>query len=535
MTTEKIIPLELKSRCVMSNDELYEHIRLALERGLPLIGEHLPHDGVAVLVGSGPSVAGELESIKKHRENGDAIVAIKDAHDWLIDNGIVPDYAVAVDPQEHRWSCFKRKNAGVKYMIGSQCHPNMFDHLSDQQVFLWHLYVTEGQTYPPNSILVTGGTTSGLRAITLYYSMGFRRFHLYGYDSCLKEGELRIDGTGDKATVITLIVGGKRFETTPSMAAQACEFQNLFQIMPDMDIQSHGRGIITTILEERNRPAPAVSFVHGGDDSVASFRYRVKNTAMALGYGINDFRADTLIYAKPQVDELAAAIVHKSNGKRIIVDFCDDHFDQIHYHAFLRIADAVTCPTAWMYEIIHKHHHEVNAYVVPDGYLMPECEPHCNGTKLLWFGHAVNYAGIADLMPRLTDYDLHVVSNAEGAIPWSNEIMPREFARADIVLLPRTEQYKSANRAIEAIRQGCFVVAEHHPSLNDIPGIWKGDIIEGIQWASQNLSQANELTKLAQAYVRENFSQAHTANALRTVLAKFDSTLDVVTNTGTAG
>jgi len=535
MDSEKVIPLQLTSRCVLSEDELYEHIRLALERGLPLIGEHLPHDGVAVLVGSGPSVAGQLESIKKHRERGDAIIAIKDAHDWLIENGLVPDYALAVDPQPGRWSCFRRKHKDVKYLIGSQCHPNMFDHLADQRVYLWHLYVTEGQTYPPNSILVTGGTTSGLRAITLSYSMGFRKFYLYGYDSCLKEGELRVDGSGDKSKVVTIIVGGKRFDTTPSMAAQANEFQNLFQVMPDIDIESHGRGIITTILEERAKPAPAVSFIHGGDDNSASYRYRVKSPAAVLGYGINHFRSQTLIYAKPQESELAAAVVHKSDGKRIVVDFCDDHFDKPHYHAFLRIADLVTCPTPWMYEIIHQHYHDVDAVVVPDPYLMPECAPHCSGTDLLWFGHAVNYQGIDALMPSLTEYTLRVVSNVEGCIPWSNEIMPLEFAHADIVIIPRTEQYKSANRAIEAIRQGCFVVAEQHPSLNDIPGIWQGDILEGIKWTEQNCSQANELTALAQQHIRERFSPARTASVLRTALEKFDFTWVAAKRNGTAG
>jgi hypothetical protein len=66
---------------------------------------------------------------------------------------------------------------------------------------------------------------------------------------------------------------------------------------------------------------------------------------------------------------------------------------------------------------------------------------------------------------------LRVVSNFEGAIPWSKETMLEEFARADIVVIPTTASYKSANRAIEAIRQGCFVVAEPHPALEGFPDL----------------------------------------------------------------
>lgn len=239
----------------MANEEvLYEHIRLALERDLPLIGCHFTHNGTAILVGSGPSVRDEVESIRKQQEAGNPIIAIKDAHNWLLSQGIIPDYAVAVDPQPNRWECFKLRHPDVKYMIASQCHPNMFEHLKNHKVFLWHLYIKEGQTYPPNSLLVTGGTTSGLRAITLFYSMGFRRFELYGYDSCITNGELRLDGKQPEK-IIDVIVGNRRFKCDPPMAAQANEFQNLYTTMPDMIVHSNGYGLITAILEEREKQA----------------------------------------------------------------------------------------------------------------------------------------------------------------------------------------------------------------------------------------------------------------------------------------
>lgn len=249
-----VIPLQVRASCVMGDEALYEHIRLALERKLPF-AEFLDFRQTVVLVGSGPSVKGQLDSIRKRRAGGSPIVAIKDAHDWLISEDVIPDYAVAVDPQAHRWNCFRKKDARVQYLIASQCHPAMFDHLSDMNVKLWHLYIREGQTYPPNAQLVTGGTTTGLRAITLFYAMGYRRFQLYGYDCCLQDGALRFDGLPTDKQHIEIVCAGKKFISTPEMAAQANEFQELFKVMPDVQISSSGEGIITTIIEERHRVA----------------------------------------------------------------------------------------------------------------------------------------------------------------------------------------------------------------------------------------------------------------------------------------
>ena len=111
--------------------------------------------------------------------------------------------------------------------------------------------------------------------------------------------------------------------------------------------------------------------------------------------------------------------------------------------------------------------------------------------------------------------------------------MPGEFAQADIVILPATVGYKSPNRAIEAVRQGCFVVAEPHPSLEGFPGIWVGDIKEGIEWARQNPKSANELTLKAQAWT-ENFAPALVASAWSRLIRELSCTLGAGASSGPA-
>jgi hypothetical protein len=109
--------------------------------------------------------------------------------------------------------------------------------------------------------------------------------------------------------------------------------------------------------------------------------------------------------------------------------------------------------------------------------------------------------------------------------------MLEEFARADIVVIPTTASYKSANRAIEAIRQGCFVVAEPHPALKDFP-IYIGNIKEGIEWTKQQ--NMNELISKAQKFVREEFSPQILIDKWKSATRR-PTTLDADQRNGTVG
>lgn len=253
-----------------------------------------------------------------------------------------------------------------------------------------------------------------------------------------------------------------------------------------------------------------ISFIHRGGPQMASYRYRARIPARALNAQINQFPADILIFAKPLPDEIYLAKTAKQNGSKIVVDFCDDHFDQSHYGDMTALADLVTCSTPMMAERI-----SYPCRVIPDTYEFDELPPCFLGSSLLWFGHSVNAKSIA---PFRDLKGLRVVSNMAGDIPWSLATLHQELAAADIVLMPATADYKSPNRTLEAIRMGCFVVAEPHPAINDFP-IWIGDIKEGIAWARQNLEAANQMILRAQAYIREKYSPAIQASAWKTALA----------------
>lgn len=526
-TPEPVLrPFTIKSVCAANDEQLYANISHALTLGLPVLPQAAPHSNVAVLVASGPSVKEQLPAIRAERDKGRQIIAVKGAHDWLISQGIVPDYAVCVDPGEEQWKYFSLKHPHVKYVMASQCHPSMFAHLRGHDVSLWHAYIRKGQSIPPHGTpLIGGGTTTGLRALTLWYSMGYREFELYGYDSCVTGDTVRIGrnlAVENETKMNEVVVGGKTFHCTPALTVQASEFQNLYSFMPDAEFRGHGDGLIQTIIDTRtHRPLRTTSFLHHGGPTMASYRYRCAMPAAELGCAVNELHADVLIVSKPEALTIVEMKRALGKGQSVIVDFCDDHFDNPHYQDMLRLADAVTCSTDVLAKIIYERF-RMPATVIPEPYEFPEAEPHCNGDNLMWFGNGINRPTWPTSFDKFRP--VLMVSNSPLDLAWSHRTMLDELRFNDIVLMPRTANYKSANRTVEAIRQGCFVVAEPHPALMDIPGLWIGDMEEGIQWASSHKQEANERIRQSQIYVLEKYAPKIVASAWSQVIRECPST-----------
>lgn len=218
----------------------------------------IQHDGHMVIVGSGPSVADHVEEIRADQALGRPVMAIKGAHDWLIDRGITPDLWVSMDSQESILKHLQKKSRQTCYMVASKVPPAVFDWLDDQQVVLWHAWMGQGEEkfFPPGACMVGGGSTSGLRGITLAWLMGFRRVVLYGFDSCLKDGAKRVDGSKPIDWQISIQAGpnGKERVCDSSMASQANEFQSMtFGVMDGLKVKVVGDGLIADIMAERKR------------------------------------------------------------------------------------------------------------------------------------------------------------------------------------------------------------------------------------------------------------------------------------------
>jgi uncharacterized Rossmann fold enzyme len=279
--------LKIQAKCIADDDTLINHIESALARGLQEFADSPIHDGEAVLVGSGPSVREYVPEIRKHKQKGHIIIAVKSAHDFLIEKGVVPHIALGVDPQAKIKAAFSRKRKEVTYFLASQVHPEVFDYLSDQRVILWHLFTGKEKEKEllKNKLKVGGGSTSGMRAMTVAYLMGFRKLHLYGYDSCIRTDLLKVTGEkvkgieewmdkaraaignkpadelfqwltdhhGREVPILKLFVEGKDFWADKAMAAQATEFEMMLNVLQGVQVKAHGEGLIQHLVSQGAR------------------------------------------------------------------------------------------------------------------------------------------------------------------------------------------------------------------------------------------------------------------------------------------
>jgi uncharacterized Rossmann fold enzyme len=265
MMTATLAPLQIDVSQFGGANQHISVIQTNMARGLPeFVPSLVQHDGTMICVGSGPSLPTFIEEIKAERAKGRPICAVKGAHDFLCDHGVEPDLFVSVEPRDRRGN-LKRKNDTTVYLLASRVATEVFDHLKDCKIVVWHAYGTseEMRAYKGMGTMATGGgSTSGLRAIALCYLMGFRNFVLYGYDSCNAPDNTtkRFDGSQTGVTHPPIWVGSKGpFICNMAMAAQANEFQTcMYSLFPDIHLEAKGDGLIAAILEERKKAGKRV-------------------------------------------------------------------------------------------------------------------------------------------------------------------------------------------------------------------------------------------------------------------------------------
>lgn len=206
--------------------------------------------------------------------------------------------------------------------------------------------------------------------------------------------------------------------------------------------------------------------------------------------------SDILVYGK----HLVPMQVAKRYQKRVF-DICDDHFgDQFaaYYLEHATKADLVTCNSEAMKDIIRQHTGRI-ATVIPDPYESDEREPGI-GNGLLWFGHQSN---LPDLHPYL-DLKPEILTGND----WSRDRQLAALEKCEAVIIPTGKSMaKSANRLIEAVMNGRFVVANWLPAYDEFkPWMWVGDIRDGVDWVSHYPKEAVKRVGFCQEYIRDKYS-----------------------------
>jgi hypothetical protein len=259
--------------------------------------------------------------------------------------------------------------------------------------------------------------------------------------------------------------------------------------------------------------------VLGIDQTIASTRYRAMAPAKYLrshGIDLCGDDGDLLIVGKHGWDK---SLVDRY--KAFIFDVCDDWFADKElgpfYREMVRRAAVVTCNSDVMRFRIHQETGRA-ATVIPDAFEREEWAPSW-GEGLLWFGNPLNLPDFFRAVQKLEGLDLPLgcISRHEDymseelrqlIIPWSPTAMDKGFKSAAVVILPTgASPAKSANRLIESVRAGKFVVAEPLPAYEEFADfMWVGDIRQGVEWAVANKAECFKRVKRAQKYIAKHYS-----------------------------
>lgn len=239
---------EFVVECNVSHETILANIRHAKTLKTSWLELRDPHDGVALVVAGGPSLTDSLPSVMAHKASGAAIVAVNGALAWLAGKNIEADYHVILDarPENAAFVC----NCPATRIYSSQCDPSV----AEQADTLFHPFfdgITDITGTDDQSAYIGGGTTAGLKAIVIAYALGYRRIHLYGFDSCYRDNDNHAYAQALNAAerIIDVHAGDKTFRCAPWMATQAEDFQSL---APDLiakgcEICVHGEGLIPEI------------------------------------------------------------------------------------------------------------------------------------------------------------------------------------------------------------------------------------------------------------------------------------------------
>jgi hypothetical protein len=214
------------------------------------------NDVDVLILGGGPSLKSSAAEIRELREAGARIVTLNGAYNWALEQGFQVGAQIVVDARAHNLRFVQPIQDNCKYFLASQVNPSLYDACPPDRTYQWHTTAEMIREildeHVPEWFGIPGGSTVLLRAIPLLRMIGFKRFHLFGCDSCCMENEHHAyaQAENDGQLIIDTIVGGRTFKCVPFHISQAQEFMDLIRVFGDeVDIEIHGDGLLAWIMQ----------------------------------------------------------------------------------------------------------------------------------------------------------------------------------------------------------------------------------------------------------------------------------------------
>jgi uncharacterized Rossmann fold enzyme len=198
----------------------------------------------------GPSLNDTWEKIRDFK----FIFSCSGSHRFLIERGIIPTWHVEVDPREHKTKLIGTPHKDVEYLIASTCHQKVFDHLEGFNVKLWHVFNNQTEALrvlPTGEWSITGGSSVGLRAMTLARFFGFTDLHVFGMDGCEgATGKHAAEHPNQPPNHSLTTYEGVTYKTTASLLECARQTFHELNQMPDVNAIFYGAGLVQEMAKK---------------------------------------------------------------------------------------------------------------------------------------------------------------------------------------------------------------------------------------------------------------------------------------------
>ena len=252
-----------------SQEELLANVRQNIKRPLPQLQIYnLRPKNEVVIVGGGWSTEDTIDELYELAMDRKPIMAVNGAGMYLEGKHIRTDILMILDAKPENIAFVKDEIPDCKYFLSPQCHPSLFDACEGRDLTVFHimtfqevefaiLYAHYGEHFK----CVPGGSTVGLRAISLSHMLGFRLMHLFGFDSCYApdgrhhsyEQKWNDDeGTADMYAELKNCAGTdavKKFRCSSWQAHQVEQFFAFLKKNGDQfKLNVHGSGLLATML-----------------------------------------------------------------------------------------------------------------------------------------------------------------------------------------------------------------------------------------------------------------------------------------------
>lgn len=238
-----------------SEEQIRANVKHNIAQGWDQVSPHETNDLEVMILGGGPSLAQFEDEIREKRAAGVKCITVNGTYGWCLERDIKPSALIMVDARPFNARFSHPVVDDCKYLIASQCDPSVLDGLPKDRTLLWHTTAELIKDLLTDQYKVwwgvPGGSTILLRAIPLLRMLGFKRFHLYGCDSCFMDDKHHAyaQPENDGAIVIPVNVGGRIFQCAPWMTCQAQEMIDLIKFLGDeIELEIYGDGLLNHIL-----------------------------------------------------------------------------------------------------------------------------------------------------------------------------------------------------------------------------------------------------------------------------------------------